>query len=578
LKKLLVLFLLLVILPVISAAETINGLEVEWEGSTDYTLSWTNPSISKGGYVIKALDFNWKGDVAVSVTKDGETQKGILSQGENTIFNFTKNTAYFQGVKVYAKTISNFLPLPTNIGTYPCCPAAEISVDIAKEITRKKPALELTLSPNWDGRTGVASTASLKIKNTGDADFSEGNVTINISGLSIADEEQLYDQALSYNPSKGTVTRGWTSPFAAGNSYHVNLSLKSPFPSNKSTFVISVKSYFKDYSGKVYSASTSATVSLNPTMELTKRITPATIFGERAYESQEVDVGFFPKYFGLGKITVVNLLVKNTQSYSVKSVNLTDTIGEGFRLIDYNNPPTQGYRFLDNKTIQWVFDLNASEIKEFRYELAALKTGTFTAPSAVARWSEWGAAKTVSSSQPATRVYGVFVVITKKTDQTRLKVNENFNVTAILENIGDFPVGINVTDVLPKNTTFLSGTASYSGFLYPKESVILKYNLSAYYPEELEVPYPQVAFWKKEYEGAYGVIPAGNITVFEPSAALPVVATVTQTAAPTPAETPLPKSLLDIAGEKAPWLEGAIPIIMLFIAIILMLILHVINR
>lgn len=576
-KKLLVLFFLLLILPVISAAETINGHEVEWEGSTDYTLSWTNPSVSKGGYVIKVVDFNWKGDVAVSVTREGVIQNGILSQGENTIFDFTTNTSYFQGARIYAKTVSNF-SLPTNLGTYPCCPAAEISIDIAKAITQKKPALELILSPNWDGRTGVASTMNIQIKNTGDADFYEGNVTINISGLNIADEKLLYDQALTYNPSKGIVTRGWASPLAANNSYNVNLSLKSPFPPNKSIFVISAKSYFKDFRGKVYSASTAATVSLNPTMELTKRITPSTIFGERAYEAQEVDVGFSPKYFGLGKITVVNLLVKNTQSYSVKSVNLTDTIVEGFRLIDYNNPPTQGYRFLDNKTkLQWVFDLNASETKEFRYELAALKTGTFTAPYAVAQWNEWGATKTASSSSPATRVYGVFVVISKKTDQTRLKTNESFNVTATLENIGDFPVGINVTDVLPKNTTFLSGTASYSGFLYPKQSVALRYNLSAYYPEELELPYPQVTFWKKEYEGAFGVIPAGNIIVFEPSTALPV-ATINETATPTPTETPLPKSLLDIAEEKAPWLEGAIPIIMLFIAIILMLMLHVVNR
>lgn len=565
------------ILPVISAAETINGREVEWGGSTDYTLSWTNPSISKGGYVIKVMDFNWKGDVTVSVTREGVTQNGILSQGENTIFDFTTNTSYFQGVKIYAKTVSNF-SLPTNVGTYPCCPAAEISVDIAKAITQKKPALELVLLPNWDGRTGVASTLSLQIKNTGDADFYEGNVTINISGLNIADEKQLYDQALTHNPSRGTVTRGWASPLSANSSYSVNLSLKSPFPSNKSTFVISAKSYFKDFQGNVYSSSASATVSLNPAMELTKRITSSTIFGERAYEAQEVDVGFSPKYFGLGKITVVNLLVKNIQSYPVKSVSLTDTIVEGFGLMDNNSPPTQGYKFLDNKTkLQWVFDLNASETREFRYELAAQKTGAFTAPSAVARWSEWGVSKTVSSSSPSTRVYGVFVAISKKTDQTRLKTNESFNVTTTLENIGDFPAGINVTDILPKNTTFLSGTNSYSGFLYPKQSVALRYNLSAYYPEELELPPPHVTFWKKEYEGAYGVIPAGNLTVFEPSTALPAAA-INETAAPTPTETPLPKSLLDIAEEKAPWLEGAVPIIMLFVAIILMLLLHVVNR
>ncbi|MFA4935439.1 MAG: hypothetical protein WC568_06345 [Candidatus Methanoperedens sp.] len=580
-KKLLFLFIFLVFLPVISSAETINGLEVGGWDSTDYTLSWANPSISKGDYVIKVTDFNWKGDTVVSVTRKGVTQKGVLSQGENTIFDFTKNTTYFQGVKIYAKTVSNFLPLPTNIGTYPCCPAAEITVSVSKDIAEKKPALELVLSLNWDGRSGVASTMKVEIKNTGDADFYEGNVTINISGLKIANEKELSDYALTYNPLKEVVTRGWSTPLLASNSYNINLSIKPPAPPdpNKTKFTIKVESYFKNFNGKVYPATASATVSVNPTVELTKRITPSTIFGEKRYGEGEIDIGFLPKFFGLGKVTVVNIYVKNRQSYAVKSVILNETIMDGFRLIDYTTPPTQGFKLMDNDTkLQWAFDLNASETKEFRYELTSQKTGTFKAPAAVATWNELGSIRTASSDQPTTRVYGVFVVVSKRTDQTRLKLNERLNVTVNLENIGDFPVGLNVTDILPKNTTFISGETTYSGFLYPKESVVLRYNLSADYPGELGFPSPQLTFWKKDYEGAYGFIPASNITVFESSETLPDVTAINPAITPTSAQTPPPKSLIDIIGEKAPWLEGAIPIIMLFVAIILMLLLHVINR
>ncbi len=579
-KKLLFLFIFLVLLPVISSAETINGHTVEgWEGATDYTLSWTNPSVSKGGYVIKVIDFNWKGDVAVSVTREGETKSGILSQGENMIFDFTKNTTFFQGVRIYANTVSNF-SLPTNIGTYPCCPAAELTVEVSSEIAQKKPVLELVLSPNWDGRAGVASTINIEIRNTGDADFYEGNITINISGLKIADERELSNYALTYNPSREVVTRGWSTPLLANNSYYVNLSIKPPAPQdpNKTKFTIKVESYFKDFNGKVYPAAASATVSVNPTVELTKKIIPSTILGEKQYGEGEIDVGFLSKVFGLGKVTVVNIYVKNRQSYPVKSVILNETIMDGFRLINYTLP-TPGFRLIDNNTkLQWVFDINANETKEFRYEMAAQRTGTFTAPASVATWNEWGGAKTASSDQPATRVYGVFVVVSKRTDQTRIKLGERLNVTLNLENIGDFPAGLNVTDILPKNTTFISGETSYSGFLYPKQSVVLRYNLSADYPGESGFPSPRITFWKKDYEGAYGYIPASNITVFEPSETLPDVTAISQIITPTPSQTPLPKSLLDIIGEKAPWLEGAIPIIMLFVAIILMLLLHVINR
>lgn len=577
-KFLIFVILFLIFLPVISAAEKINDLEVEWESSTDYTLSWTNPSISTGDYVIKVIDFNWKGDAVVSVTRKGETQRGILSQGENSDFNFTKNTRYFEGVRIYPKTVSNFRPFPTNIGTYPCCPAAEITVSISKAIDQKKPALELALSPNWDGRTGFTSVMNLQIKNTGEGDFSEGNVTINLNGLEIANKQELSDYALTYNPSKSTVTRGWSTPLLANNSYSVNLSLKSPFPPNKSTFTISVQSYFKDFSGNVYPATASATVSLNPTINLKKLISTSTIFRDRIYTRDEIDTAFLPKVFGLQTVTVVNIYAENIQSYPVRSVILTDTLMEGFKLID-NNTTTKDFRLIDNK-LQWVFDLNASERKELRYEIVAQKIGTFTAPAAVAQWNEWGVSKTSSSDRPTTRVYGVFVTVSKKTDKTSLKLNESLNVTITLENIGDFPVGMNVTDILPKNATFISGTTAFSGYLYPKEkSDTLKYSLSADNPGELELPSPEVTFWKKEYNGAYGFIPANKITVLVPSVVLPnAVATTSQNISPSPTETPLPKSLLDIIGEKAPWLEGAIPIIMLFVAIILMLMLHVINR
>ncbi|MDD5473391.1 MAG: hypothetical protein PHU34_04485 [Candidatus Methanoperedens sp.] len=579
-KKFLILGLILIFLPVISAAETINGLDVEWDSSADYTLSWTNPAITKGDYVIKVIDFNWKGDAVVSVTRNGETQKGVVSQGENSIFNFTKNTMYFQGVKIYPTAISNF-SLPTNLGTYPCCPAAQVTVSISKAITQKKPVLELVLTPNWDGRSGISSPMNIEIKNTGDADFSEGNVSVNITGLQIADQKELSDFALTYNPKKGIVSRRWSIPLLADNSYSFNLSVKPPLPPdpNKSTYTIKVDSFFKDNSGNVYPASASATVSVNPTTEITKRITASTILPEKTYGERQADTGFLPKFFGLGKITVVNLYVKNRQSYPVKSLVLNDTIMEGFRL-DNTTSPTPGFKLMDTNTkLQWVFDLNASETKEFRYEMNAQKTGSFTAPAAVAQWNEWGAPKTKSSDQPATRVYGVFVVVSKKTDKLAFNLKERLNVTTVLENIGDFPVGINVTDILPENAAFISGNTSYSGFLYPKESVSLAYTLSEDKPGELELPSPQVTFWRKEYEGSYGFIPAKNVTAIEPSIVLPANATsLSQNITSTPAETPLPKSLLEIIGTKAPWLEGAIPIIMLFIAIILMLLLHVINR
>ena len=582
-RKWFILIVLLILFPSFSSAETINGHKIEgWDDGTSYTMSWTNPSVTKGDYVIKVIDFNWKGDAVVSVTKDGETKNGVLSQGENTIFDFTKNTTYFQGVKIYPATVSNFLPLPTNIGTYPCCPAATITVQIAKVISEKKPKLELSFSSDWDGRAGYTSEFTFKLENTGDASFSEGNITINLSGLGIADTHQISDQSLIYNPSKEIVTRGWSTPLFANNSYYVNLSLKSPFPANTSSFTIKAQSYFKDAKGKVYPVVASKTVSLTPTLSFKKLISKSTIFRDRIYDHTEIDTAYLPKFFGLQTVTVVNMYVENTQSYPLKSVVINDTLVRNFILVNDSASPVKNLKILENETkLQWEFDINETERKELRYEMIAQKTGTFTAPAATAQWYKWGELNTHSSSTPSTTVHGVFIVVLKKPDKSVFRLNESLNVSVTLENIGDYPAGINVTDFLPEDTTFISGTTAFSGYLLPKGSASFWYNISSDYSGELEFPSPDVDFWKEDYEGAYGLIPASNVTVTDPSALLSANTTnitAEQDAVPTPTETPIPKSLIDIIGEKAPWIEGAVPIIMLLIAIILMLMLHVINR
>ncbi len=578
-------FLLILVFVIFSSqpslAEKINGLEVEWGSTSTYTLSWTNPSVNAGDYTINVTDFNWMGDAAVSVTRLGENRPGILSEGYSTVFDFTKDATSFRGIRITANKVSNYQVFPPDIGTYPCCPAAEIKVEVSTAITEKKPELELSLSQNWDGRSGLAFVMNIEIKNTGDADFSGGNVTINTGGLQLAVPEEISDNALTYNPSKGTVTRRWSTLLSAGSSYHFDLSLKSPLVSNKSTFTISAVSYFKDLNGTAYFAEKSVTVSAKPSVELIKRITPSTIIGERTY-------GDVPEgYIGLGKITVVNINVKNIQTYPLKNINLTDNIIEDFILLNDTISPGKDFREMgNNKTLRSIFDLNASETKEFRYVMIAQRIGTYTAPASSAHWSEWGEQKSVSSELPGTRVYGVFVQVSKIIDKKSLKLNESFNVTLKIENVGDFPVGINVTDVIPKNATFVSGVKNFRGYLFPAGSVSFTYNLST--GGNLEFPSPEITFQKNEYNGSYKFTNADNITL---GAALPDNAgndvqdtsrntnlSTGQNIAFAPQQTHIPKGLIDIIGEKAPWIEGAIPIIMLLVAVTLMLMLHVVNR
>ncbi len=563
---------LLVFFP-FASAEKINDLEVDWGGVSSYTLSWSNPSISKDGYTIKVLDFNWLGDAGVEVSRNGEKQHGILSNEENSYFNFTQNTTYYQGVRILPKKVSRFYPLPVNIGTYPCCPAAEIEVSVAQPI-EKKPKMELTLETDWDGRAGVTSILRIRLNNTGDIDFSSGNITINLSGLQPAVQRELSDNSLYFNPSKGNVTRSWDSTFTVNSIYYLNLSVKPPglpLPDEQTTFNIKVDSYFRDNKGNIYPSTASAEVSLKPAVNIDKKISAGTILGDK-YFKRENYVG----WVSLSKTTVVNLIVKNLQSYPV-NVSLTDTVPDNFNLTEIVY--SASYNATANNTkLHWTFPINASETKEFKYELKAGKTGSFRAPAAVATWDEWGMIKSAYSNQPETRVYGVFVVISKTIDRPDVVVWQKVNVTLNLENIGDFPVGLNVTDVLPAYSQLLYGTTEFSDYLYPKQSMALTYTISPERIGEFELASPSVTFWNKDFEGSFAVIPSSNITVLGPIVPTPIYTATPTTTVPLSIQTPAPKSLIAVVNENVPWLEGSFPIIMIFISIIIMLALNYIKR
>ncbi len=568
----------LIFLPAISSAERINGFDVEWKDASTYTLSWTSPSTSIEDYSIKVVDFDWEGRVAVSVTHKGETQNGIISQGEYRIFDFTHNSSTFQGIKIDPDEISGYNWLenpPVNIGTYPCCPQAEISVSVAEEAS---PALDMVTSLDWDGRLGYESTMDIQIENTGEAAFSGGNLTIDTGGL-VPDEQKLSNYGLTYNPSKHIISRVWYTPLLANNSYNLSVSLKPvQMAPDASTFIIKVDSDFWDSNGKIYTSTATSTVSLNKTINIDKTITSATVIGE--LDTDEEDRGIV----GLGKVTVVNLYVTNMQSYRVRALNLTDSIIDGFDLMN------------NNTKLQWTFDINGSERKEFRYEMIARRAGSFEAPAATAKWTEWGTTRLVSSNKPSTRVYGAYVLVSKSTRKTTFDLNESINVSVRLENTGDFPVEINVTDIIPKNTTLISGSTAFRGDIHPGQTVYITYALSTDQPAELGFPSPQVSFLKKDYGASYTFKPAPNITVINSSTAMqmaaanidqnadlePVSPIPTEMSVPieTPVliETPVPKGLLNIINDKAPWLEGVIPMVMLLITIVLMLMLHVLNR
>ena len=249
-----------------------------------------------------------------------------------------------------------------------------------------------------------------------------------------------------------------------GNSLSVKLSFMIP-ASLKKNFIIEVNASGKDGEGNIYRKSDQKIISSSDTLRIVKRVSDS-ILGERIYPES---------YYGVGgimskkDITYVNIRVDNVQSYPVRGVRLTDTIPPSFSFVNDS----------DNVSISWDFDINASDFRDFRYELRAKKPGIYNLPVAGLSWYELGELVRIESGSPRTTVSGPYIGIDRGLDRNFLKTGDHVQVTLSIINNGDVPANVTVKEKVPLNATFLSGSLSFSGYLNPGETAHISYNISA---------------------------------------------------------------------------------------------------
>ncbi|MDL5501708.1 MAG: hypothetical protein QSU88_00670, partial [Candidatus Methanoperedens sp.] len=68
----------------------------------------------------------------------------MLSEGEYYLFDFSNNST-FNGIKITADQVSNINSFPSNIGTFPSDPEAEISFKPSIQEEKEKPVLEISI-------------------------------------------------------------------------------------------------------------------------------------------------------------------------------------------------------------------------------------------------------------------------------------------------------------------------------------------------------------------------------------------------------------------------------------------------
>ncbi|KPQ44671.1 MAG: hypothetical protein MPEBLZ_00767 [Candidatus Methanoperedens nitroreducens] len=164
--------------------EDLNEQKICWGSNSSTTLSWTNPRITSGEYLIEARDFNWLGSISIRVTKNGAIQEGVLSEGEYYLFDFSNNST-FNGIKIIADQVSNINSFPSNIGTFPSDPQAKISFKLSIPKEKEKPTLEISIIAENETKKSPGITANITIQNSGDSDLIETQVRIIYDGLEL---------------------------------------------------------------------------------------------------------------------------------------------------------------------------------------------------------------------------------------------------------------------------------------------------------------------------------------------------------------------------------------------------------
>lgn len=164
--------------------------------------------------------------------------------------------------------------------------------------------------------------------------------------------------------------------------------------------------------------------------------------------------------------TSVSLSVKNTGTYDLKNVSITDSLPGGFK-------------FLINQSLHWAVDIPAGREVDFRYLVRPQEPSKegIIFPAATAEFELKNKSYSTRSNQPKIVVLGPKVVLTKKTDISAVKPGDTVIVTVSAENTGSTSTEAIIKDTLPDNVTLVSGNTTYEGLIDANAKVSLNYTL-----------------------------------------------------------------------------------------------------
>lgn len=199
-----------------------------------------------------------------------------------------------------------------------------------------------------------------------------------------------------------------------------------------STIIITATIWVRDYYSNEYTTSVSKVIRTTPVISVTKRA---------PLDTDETNV-------------TVELYIYNGGS-TEESVSIYDTV--------YENET------LNLKQLNWTIKLRPGSSSNISYPVSPQKRGRYIFPPAIVKWKNYSSA----SEEAVMTVHGPLIVIIK----SAAKKNNLTDVKLVINNSGDRPALVNVSDKIPEGYSIVSGDTTWSGLLEGGESTTLMYFL-----------------------------------------------------------------------------------------------------
>ncbi len=379
-------------------------------------------------------------------------------------------------------------------------PSATISIQI-----RGKPKLEVTVTTDKSAYTSYTDsiiTATVTVKNTGEAKIKNVDVNLNIGELKLRGGDASQLRQYYYTIEKG-----------ASQSFSVILVVPELLDQKSYTLSADAKGFdVKDLEYKAVQSASSLTVSPKQNyFTLSKAVSK-----DRMYLQETI---------------LVRLTASNGGMYDIYNIRITDSNSENFEL-------------KSNTTFQWDIPLlKPGQEWGASYSIKPLETNIngFTIPAASAQFTVNNKPYSASSQTPKVIVNGPKIVLNKTVDRATVNLSEDVVVKVSINNVGNIATKADVNDSLPEGVSFVGGsTALASTYLELNTPQKFSYTIRMDTEGKITLPPATANYTSFEYRGTTRSVLSSErpvITVIDPNKITPTPTEI-PTSLGTPQSTP----------------------------------------